>query len=106
MMRAYLNGIQIADKLNAMLEERITVFVEGQEKKRKATKREKELLAGILGGAINAMNWGESIRGDDAKAEAIIECAEFTAIRLLPHVQSYLSIYCPLQKVLRKWERE
>ena len=100
MMRVYLNEIQIADKLNAMLNERITVFVDCQEKKRK------ELLAGILGGSINAMNWGESIRGDDAKAEAIIEGAEFTAIRLLPHIQSYLSIYCPLRKVLREWERE
>ena len=57
----------------------------------------------LVHGALHAQGWDHE---DDAKAEAIIECAEFTAIRLLPHVQSYLSIYCPLQKVLREWERE
>ena len=117
-MRKWMNGYEVRDVLDFLLSSKIevvTIDENGREtgtKKRTATAAEKKVLRGIFSGAINAMNWGEEVRSDDSKAKAIIECAEFTAISLLgelrggsERIQSYISVYCPLMKVLRDWER-
>lgn len=81
---------------------------------KKPTKKQRETLFCVAYGALLALNWGEDVRRDDekgnAKAQAIIDNAEFTADLLFEkllgedeRLQGYLTIYCPLKEVLRKW---
>ena len=86
------------------------------ETKRKPTKRERETLRDVAYGALLALNWGAEIRDESragqAKVQAVLDCAEFTADllfdRILPEgkrLQGYISIYCPLRKALANWPR-
>lgn len=81
---------------------------------RKPTKRQRDALFCVVYGALLGLNWGEDVRRDDekgnAKAQAIIDSAEFTADLLLENLlgederlQGYLTIYCPLKEALRNW---
>lgn len=81
---------------------------------KKPTKKQREALFSVAYGALLSLNWGEDTRRDDekgnAKAQAIIDCAEFTADllfdSLLPEderLQGYMSIYCPLKEAVRNW---
>ena len=55
--------------------------------KKKPTKKQHDALFCVAYGALLALNWGEDVRRDDekgnAKAQAIIDCAEFTADLML-----------------------
>ena len=82
--------------------------------KRKPTKKQHDALFYVAYGALLGLNWGEEVRRDDvigrAKAQAIIDSAEFTADLLLQNLlkederlQGYMSIYCPLKEAVRNW---
>lgn len=115
-MRVWMNAEELERTLDCLMDRQIRVVRKDEngreyDVKRNATSAEKKLLRGIFAGAIGAMNWGEEIRSDDHQAHAIIECAEFTVLNLWndkkgDRIQSYLSVYNPLCKVLRDWKRE
>ena len=78
---------------------------------RKATKKQREILYGVLYGALLGLNWGERMRSSRDMAQAVIDAAEFQAdILMRPYLkegeelQGYMSVYIPLQRIVEKWE--
>lgn len=91
--------------------EYITVCTPNGEKKRKATKRQNETLYGLFYGALLGLNFGETARSTREMEQAIIDATEFQADILFRNLlkedeslQGYITVYCPLQKIVREWE--
>ncbi len=94
------------------LSDTITVETDNGEVTRKPTKRQHNILYGLLYGALLGLNWGESTRSNPQMEEAILNATEFQGLVMMPTVlkdgerlQSYLSLYLPLKGVLREWEQ-
>lgn len=113
-MRKYMNGNTLKE-IAELHSTHITVIKpnNGGEEYRKTTKRQRETLCGIFYGALLGLNWGEEIRSNDKMAEAIVEATEFQADILMEPLlregetlQGYLSVYIPLNRILKTWERE
>ena len=113
-MRKYMNGNTLKE-IAELHSTHITVIKphNGGEEYRKTTKRQRETLCGIFYGALLGLNWGEEIRSNDKMAEAIVEAPEFQADILMEPLlregetlQGYLSVYIPLNRILKTWERE
>ena len=79
---------------------------------RATTEDEQTMLCRLVYGALLGMNHGEDTRADDNRARAIIDTVEYQADMLFKQfeqdgeqINGYLSIYCPLQRVLKDWTR-
>lgn len=77
---------------------------------RRATKKQREILFGVIYGALLALNQGEEVRSNPKMEQAIIDAAEFQAdILMQPYLkdgeelQGYLSVYIPLQRAVKSW---
>lgn len=82
---------------------------------RKATRKQKEITYGVIYGALLGLDWGEKVRSTSDIEQGIVDTAEFTwDIMIKPYakledgrsVNGYITIYCPLKKVLKEWEEE
>ena len=80
---------------------------------KKATKKQREILYGLIYGALLGLNWGDKCRSTKEMEQAIIDATEFQAMILLrPYMkdgeeaQCYDCVYTPLQKIVRAWEQE
>lgn len=88
---------------------------------RKPTAKEYALIRDVAFGALLGLNHGEAVRTVGSQgAQAIIDAAEFTLDTMFGQriklreaeidedacVNGYMTIYCPLQKALRDWDKE
>lgn len=67
---------------------------------RATTKTERKILTAVLFGALLAANNHPNIE-EDSK---IIATAEFTALQLINNINTYNSVYIPLNRIFRAWE--
>ena len=74
---------------------------------------QKEILYGVIYGALLGLNWGEKMRNSRDMEQAVIDTAEFQAgILMRPYLkdgeelQGYMCVYIPLQRILEKWEQK
>ena len=114
-MRKYMAEIQLKELAEANSEcIAIRTYERGNSKDawRKATKKQREILYGILYGALLALNWGEEVRSNNKMEQAIIDAAEFQAdILMRPYLkegeqlQGYMCVYIPLQRMVNEWEQ-
>lgn len=75
---------------------------------RDATEAEKRILYDIFYTALETLNFYHSAIGDHQTGmdDGVVNMAEFLTLAKLPYANSYLSVYCPLRKVLRNWKCE
>lgn len=79
---------------------------------RDADDAESRALFNIAFGALLTLNWGEDNRGRNSGAvQAIIDAAEFTCDLFIREIHGeecngYMTMYCPLKKIVREWEEE
>ena len=80
---------------------------------RKATKKQKEILYGVIYGALLGLNWGEQMRSSADMEQAVIDAAEFQAMILMrpylregEQLQGYMCVYIPLQNIVKNWEQQ
>ena len=67
---------------------------------RKAIPYERQLLAGVMLGALHEIRWR------DNAAQVAIDTAEFTIDCLLPDVNGYDSVYLPILHILEELDSE
>lgn len=67
---------------------------------RKAIPFERNMLAGVMIGALHEIRWR------DDSAQAAIDTAEFIIDTILPGVNGYDSVYLPLTRMLRELDPE
>ena len=82
------------------------------DKKRKSRSREQSIIYSVAYGALLALNWGEQVRSNRDMEQAIVDSAEFTLDLLIrefyadKECNGYMTIYCPLKRVLQNWEEQ
>lgn len=111
-MRKHKDEIELLEIAMELASAPLTLITNDGEVKRKPTKKQKELIYKIVYGALLGLNWGESTRTSRTSEQAILDTAEFTYNVMMEStfkngetVNGYLSLYSPLKKVLREWER-
>ena len=107
-MRKYLLGSDLKDiALRISKEIYIRTYDErgnSKDEKRSTTEQERKVLFNIAYGALYTLNAGEKMRSSKDMEEAVIDNAEITLDLFLPKCNGYLTIYCPLHKIIREWE--
>lgn len=95
----------IAERLSA----NITVVDGSKEVRRSSKKHEKQILYGLFLGALLSLN-AEDFRRNREKERAVLDTVEHAAIVMFKdilkdgvRIQSYISVFCPLKKVLDEW---
>ena len=80
---------------------------------RKATKRQQEVLYGVIYGALLGMNYSSECRKSKDMERVVVDTAEFQADILMrpllrdgEEFQGYMGVYLPLMRILDKWERQ
>lgn len=123
-IRSYKHDSELwfmAEKIASQITVRIDDCGTSRDITRKPNAKEYALIRDIAHGALLGLNLGEATRTVGSQgAQAIIDAAEYTLdvmfeqrIKLREaklderaHVSGYMTIYCPLQKALRDWDKE
>lgn len=89
----------------------IRTYVNGSSKdeKRMSTKEEREILQNIIYSTLLALNDGEEARRAQYCGpvfKAALDVAEYITPKLIPDVNTYDSIYCPIWNVVKDWPLE
>jgi hypothetical protein len=103
---------EIAERNSAMIAVRTMDGGNSRDKWRKATKRQRETLYGLIYGALLGLNCGEKMRNSADMEQAVVDATEFQAQVLMrpllkdgEELQGYMCIYIPLKKILAAWEQ-
>ena len=116
-MRNYKTGSEIM-KIVRDISGTVTVrsYVDGtsRDDKRPATEEERAALRAVVQGALNQLNFSRVIIRE--AEQAVVDTAEWILTALLnagqfvgpygTHVNSYDTIYLPLQRVIAAWDAE
>lgn len=80
---------------------------------RRPTKKQKDLIFNLFYGTLLGLDWGEDVRGGTKETQAILDSGEFTFMCVMnttlkedERVQSYVSFYLPVKRMLKSWEEE
>ena len=94
-------------KMAAEIAENITfrTYVDGSSKDitRKSTDAEQDIIYKLAYSALLGLNYGEVARQCESAENAILNAIEYAIIMMIPHVNSYDTLYIPLRKMLAFW---
>lgn len=110
-MRAYRSEVllrEIAKKVSEEIVIRTYDERGSHDTRRPSTKPEREIIYGVIVGALYNLNFNRyAISGDSTAQEQVVcDTAEFIAGRFLPEANCYDTIYLPLKKIIKDWEEE
>lgn len=94
---------EIATKISETITIRAYKNGNSEDKQRKSTAKEKDIIFKIAYGALLSLNWHLESNSSETTS-AIINTAEFTVNLFLPDCNGYDTIYCPLRKATREWD--
>lgn len=97
---------QKAESISATLVTREYFNGNSNYNRRPTTGLERTILRDIAYGALLGLNYGEQIRSDRGREQAILDTVEFISDLMLPGTNGYDTIYCPLWKALGEWPLE
>lgn len=93
----------IATKISETITIRSYKNGNSEDKQRKSTAKEKDIIFKIAYSALLSLNWHLEPNANSITT-AIINTAEFTVNQFLPNCNGYDTIYCPLRKATREWD--
>ncbi|MCI8988437.1 MAG: hypothetical protein HFK05_01635 [Clostridia bacterium] len=105
-MRNHKTEMQLKEMATAIAETiTIRIYKNGnsEDKQRKSTAKEKDIIFKIAYSALLSLNWHLEPNNSETTT-AIINTAEFTVNQFLPDCNGYDTIYCPLRKATREWD--
>lgn len=93
----------IAMKISEMITIRSYNKGNSEDKQRKSTNKEKDIIFKIAYSALLSLNWHLEPNASNVTT-AIINTAEFAINQFLPDCNGYETIYCPLREATREWD--
>ena len=71
--------------------------------KRKAHKKEREILFNIVRSALGILNYTEQNHENNGIIDGILLTAEITADRFIPNLNGYITVNIPLRNAVNDW---
>lgn len=91
--------------LSSIMTEHVTDRKDGADIVREASSEERLVLKRIAYGALLTLNDSEYLAGPKETERAVILAAESVANQFLPELNTYDTVYLPLESIIRQWER-